>query len=193
MSPPPIDFPVPGLEGGGIRLRLMAEADVDDVVAAAQDPDLRRFTTVPDSYGEDEARQWRRTSQAGIDSGTDLTTVVVDAEDGGLLGAVGLHNIDPETGRCAAGYWVAPWARGRGIAARGLDLISRFAFAELGVSRIELWIEPENAPSLLVAERAGFTREGLLRSFAVIDGRRRDMLMYSRIAGDPPVSGDRVD
>ena len=60
------------------------------------------------------------------------------------------------------------------------------------MSRIELWIEPENAPSLRVAERAGFTREGLLRSFAVIDGRRRDMLMYSRIAGDPPGSGDRV-
>ncbi|HXV52764.1 MAG TPA: GNAT family N-acetyltransferase, partial [Solirubrobacterales bacterium] len=87
MSPPPIDFPVRGLEGGGIRLRLMAEADVEDVVVAAQDPDLQRFTTVPDAYGEDEARQWRRTSQAGIDSGTDLTTVIVDAEDGGVLGA----------------------------------------------------------------------------------------------------------
>jgi ribosomal-protein-alanine N-acetyltransferase len=103
----------------------------------------------------------------------------VDAEDGRFLGAVGLHNIDPESGRCSAGYWVAAPERRRGVAQRGLRLLCDYAFGALAVHRVELWIEPENVASLRVAEAVGFTREGLLRSFMSIAGERRDMLMYS--------------
>ena len=52
------------------------------------------------------------------------------------------------------------------------------------MQRIELWIEPGNAPSLRVAEAVGFAREGLLRSFMHVGGRRRDMLMYSLLPKD---------
>jgi RimJ/RimL family protein N-acetyltransferase len=117
-------------------------------------------------------------------SGTDLATLIVDEADDTVLGSVGVHNIDPETGRCAAGYWVAAPARGRGVASRGLRLLCRFAFGELEVQRIELWIEPVNAASLRVAETAGFHREGLLRSFMPVGGERRDMLMYSLLRHD---------
>jgi RimJ/RimL family protein N-acetyltransferase len=50
--------------------------------------------------------------------------------------------------------------------------------------RIEVWIDPGNVASLKVAERVGFTREGLLRSFMAIEGRRRDMLTYSLLPGE---------
>ena len=52
------------------------------------------------------------------------------------------------------------------------------------MKRVELWIEPGNGPSLRVAEAAGFAREGLLRSFMHVGGRRRDMLMYSLLPVD---------
>ena len=67
---------------------------------------------------------------------------------------------------------------------RGLRLLCRYAFDELDVKRVELWIEPGNGASLRVAEAAGFRREGLLRSFMHIGGRRRDMLMYSLLPND---------
>jgi RimJ/RimL family protein N-acetyltransferase len=60
-----------------------------------------------------------------------------------------------------------------------MRLVCAYAFEELGVMRVELWIDPQNKPSLGVAEAAGFTREGLLRSYMPIKGERRDMLMYS--------------
>jgi ribosomal-protein-alanine N-acetyltransferase len=179
LSPRPIEFPIEGLSDGVIRLRLMADADVADVVAAVQDPEIPRYTTVPHPYGEEEARQWRRMASTGIEGGTDLPTLIVDAEGGGLLGAVGIHGVDPASGRCSAGYWVAARARGRGVASRGLRLLCRYAFDELDVQRVELWIDPDNSASLGVAEAVGFTREGLLRSFMPIQGVRRDMLMYS--------------
>jgi [ribosomal protein S5]-alanine N-acetyltransferase len=184
LSAPRIEFPAEGLSDGVVRLRLIADADLPAIVEAVQDPAIPRFTTVPEPYGEDEARLWQRTATAGLRSGSDLATLIVDEADGTLLGSVGVHNLDPESGRCSAGYWVAAPARGRGAASRGLRLLCSFAFAELGVQRIELWIEPGNAPSLGVAQAVGFHREGLLRSFMHVGGRRRDMLMYSLLPED---------
>jgi [ribosomal protein S5]-alanine N-acetyltransferase len=179
-----IEIPVEGLSDGVIRLRPIADADIPEIVAAVQDPDIPRFTTVPEPYGEQEARLWQRTAAAGLRAGTDLALVVADAADGALLGSVGLHNLDPESGRCSAGYWIAARARGQGLARRALALLCGFAFAELGVARIEVWVEPVNAASLRVAEAVGFRREGLLRSFMRVGGERRDMLMYSLLPQD---------
>jgi RimJ/RimL family protein N-acetyltransferase len=180
----PIEFPVEGLSDGVIRLRLISDADLPAIVAAVQDPAIPRFTTVPFPYGDQQARLWQRSAATGMRAGTELATLIVDAEDGTLLGSVGVHNLDPQSGRCSAGYWVAADARGRGVARRGLTLICRFAFAELGVKRIELWIEPANPASQQVAEAVGFHREGLLRSFMHVGGERRDMLMYSLLPQD---------
>jgi ribosomal-protein-alanine N-acetyltransferase len=186
LSPAAIEFPVEGLSDGVVRLRLMSEADIPAIVAGIQDPAIPRYTTVPDPYGEEEARHWQRMATTGLRAGTELPTLIVDAADDRLLGAAGLHNLDPQSGRCSAGYWVVAPARGQGVARRALELLCRFAFAELRVKRIELWIEPENVASLRVAEAVGFTREGLLRSFMQVGGRRRDMLMYSLLPADLP-------
>jgi RimJ/RimL family protein N-acetyltransferase len=184
VSPAPIEFPVEGVSDGVVRLRLLADADVPALISALQDPEIARWTRVPSPYGEEDARQWQHVSAAGLAAGTDLAALVVDAGDGRLLGATGIHGIDPETGRCAAGYWVSAGERGRGVAARALRLLARYAFDELGVQRIELWIDPENGPSKRVAEAVGFSREGLLRSFMPVRGERRDMLMYSLLPGE---------
>jgi ribosomal-protein-alanine N-acetyltransferase len=184
LSPRPISFPVEGLDDGIVRLRLMTEADVPAVVEAVQDPEIPRWTRVPVPYGEGDARQFRRITYNGLEAGTDLAALIVSADEGELLGAVGIHGIEPESGRCSAGYWVTASARGRGVASRALRLICGYAFDELRVQRIELWIDPENKPSLSVAETVGFTREGLLRSFMSIKGQRRDMLMYSLLPGE---------
>jgi RimJ/RimL family protein N-acetyltransferase len=179
LSPRPIEFPAEGLSDGIVRLRLVADTDAPAITAAVQDPEIPRWTTVTHPYGEDDARQWLRTVSTGLEGGTDLPVAIVDANDDRLLGAVGLHGIDPATARCHAGYWVAAEARGRGVASRALRLLCAYAFEHLQVKRVELWIDPENAASVGVAEAVGFRREGLLRSFMPIQGRRRDMLMYS--------------
>jgi RimJ/RimL family protein N-acetyltransferase len=175
LSPRPISFPVEGLDDGVVRLRLMSEADIPAVVAAVQDPEIPRWTRVPSPYGQEDARLFRRMTTSGLQAGTDLAALIVSADDDG---------IDPESGRCSAGYWVTASARGRGVASRALRLLCAYAFDELGVQRVELWIDPDNKPSLGVAESVGFTREGLLRSFMPIRGVRRDMLMYSLLPGE---------
>jgi RimJ/RimL family protein N-acetyltransferase len=87
-------------------------------------------------------------------------------------------------------------ARGRGVATRALELMARWVFAadeELG--GLELRADVENRSSQRVAEKAGFVREGVLRSSLALKGERRDVVMYSLVREDlsgPPRATTRV-
>ncbi len=59
--------------------------------------------------------------------------------------------------------------------------MTAFAWTLPGLYRVELHIEPWNIGSVRTAERAGYTREGLMRSHREIGERRRDMLLYAAI------------
>jgi RimJ/RimL family protein N-acetyltransferase len=67
-----------------------------------------------------------------------------------------------------------------------LRAASRWALTVLGVPRLELYAEPWNEASIRTAESAGFVREGLLRSWQEVAGKRRDMYMYSLLNSDLP-------
>ena len=79
-------------------------------------------------------------------------------------------------------YWVLPEARGRGVASDAVQLLARWALGDLGLKRLEMFIEPENVASQRVAERCNFVREGLLRSRWVAKGRRRDSVVYALLS-----------
>lgn len=73
-------------------------------------------------------------------------------------------------GVAEVGYWVRREARGRGYATRATRLVSESGIHELALSRIQLHAFPENVASQRVAEKAGFTREGILRSYREVRG-----------------------
>jgi len=180
----PIEFPVEGLGDGVVRLRLMAEADLPAIVAACQDPEIPRWTRVPETYGESEARSWFAQEAEQRARGEQLGLVIVDPGSGRLEGSVGIVRFDSQEGRCELGYWTARDSRGRGLATRAVRLLSGWAFEHLPIDRIEIHAEPENAASRRVAERAGFRFEGVLRSYLVNKGVRRDAASYSLLRGE---------
>ena len=110
--------------------------------------------------------------------------VITDRADGRAVGSIGLWLRDLAAGRAAVGYWVVPSARGRGAAGHALTAVAAWALTDLGIARVELFVEPDNVASVRTAERAGFVREGVLRRWQVIDGARRDMVVFSRLADD---------
>jgi RimJ/RimL family protein N-acetyltransferase len=179
-----IEFPVEGIADGSIRLRLWADCDEPAMIAALQDPEIPRWTRVPDHYDEHEAAEWTAERRRQQQSGKGLHLVITDVESGEVLGAIGIHDLDPSEGRCNIGYWLAREARGRGVMTSAVMMLSRWAFENLPVDRIEIPVIAENSASRRVAERAGYTFEGVLRSHAVIKGRRRDMAMHSLLRGE---------
>jgi RimJ/RimL family protein N-acetyltransferase len=184
VSDRPIEFPVEGLCDGVVRLRLMAEADLPAIVAACQDPQIPRWTRVPEPYAEADARSWFEQEATQRSRGQQLGLLIVDPDRDRLLGSVGIAHSDWTEGRCELGYWVAREARGRGVGTRAVRLLTSWIFEALAIDRVEICAEPENTGSRRVAERAGFTFEGVMRSYIVNKGTRRDMTMYSRLRSD---------
>ncbi len=63
-------------------------------------------------------------------------------------------------------------------------MLTDWAFAALGLGRVQVFVAPENVAALRLAEQAGFRREGVLRSYWEIDGERLDVVVLSRLPGD---------
>jgi len=72
--------------------------------------------------------------------------------------------------------------RRRGYAARALRLAAAWAFDELAIARLELYVDPDNIGSRAVARAAGFVEEGVLRSRLKISDVRRDAVLYAKLA-----------
>ncbi|GAA2768537.1 GNAT family protein [Streptomyces paradoxus] len=167
--------------GDALMLRPWRLDDLHLVREAADDAYIPLITTVPAPYSHDEGvsfveRQWERTA-----SGSGYPFVIARAEDDRPLGTVGLWVSEAPQGRATLGYWVVKSARGLGAASAALQAVSTWAFDGLRVPRLQLFIEPWNTASCRTAERAGYLREGLLRSWQQVGEERRDMYVYAMV------------
>jgi len=104
--------------------------------------------------------------------------------NGRIAGAIGVHHLDWTDSVAHLGYWLAPGARGRGLATRAVASIERYAFERLGIHRLEIRCVIENVRSRAVAERAGYRLEGTLREAYALHGRFADLALYAKVAGD---------
>jgi RimJ/RimL family protein N-acetyltransferase len=182
-APVPLSYPEPPLRECAVALRPWETGDLGAMVAICSDPDVARYTRVPDPYSEADARAWMDAQPARLAEGAGMAFAIVDG-GGAPVGSVGLR-IDPSDRDIAeTGYMVAPAARGRGVATTALRLVSRWGLCDLGVARVQLSTHVDNAASQRVAERAGFRREGVLRSWEEIRGARVDLVMYSFVGSD---------
>lgn len=187
-------WPDPPLRDGDLVLRRWRAADLDQLVAACRDPEIVRWTRVPLGYAPADGREFLAAQRERWQAGESLELAAAAAEsDAQVLGSVALRDLGE--GRADLGYWVAPEARGRGIAVRAVRLLAGYGFGTLALERLEILVHPENAASLRVAAAAGFTHEGVLRSHTVIRGRRQDMAVWSRLPRDPagPPAGPPAD
>jgi RimJ/RimL family protein N-acetyltransferase len=180
---PALPLPDPPLTEGGIRLRPWERHDVPAVTAACQDPEIPRWTVVPHDYTERHARDFIGGTAPDLAAGRELALAIVDPDDR-VLGALGLSNFDWPDLKAEIGYWVVAEARRRGIGARATRLLALWAITTLGLERVELLANPENEASQRLAERAGFTREGMLRRYRRRHGVREDLVMFSILAED---------
>ena len=181
----PLVVPDPPLSDGHVVLRGWEPRDVPAIVAMCRDPEVIRFTSVPVPYNADDARLWLELHPGRMAAGDGAAFAIAEAgDDDRPLGSIGVRVLH-ELGTAEAGYHVSRGARGRGLATGALRLLSRWTFAELDVARLQLTTHLDNPASQRVAEKAGFTREGVLRAWADQRGERVDLVMWSLLPGDP--------
>jgi RimJ/RimL family protein N-acetyltransferase len=175
---------VPALADEVVRLRRWCETDVPAQLEAFSDPVFERFSDWAPRT-EIDARAYLAQHEQSRQAGQQIAFAVVEPHDDNVvLGGASLNNVDLGQGRAAIGYWLVPHARGRGVATHAVRLIARWAFEELHLGRLELTCGPDNRASQGVAERCGFTREGVLRSHIPFKGTRRDTVVFSLLPGE---------
>jgi RimJ/RimL family protein N-acetyltransferase len=166
-----------------IGLEPRGESHLAAVEAMLRDPDVLRFTRVPEPVPPDFPRTWLGLYEDGRRGGTREAFAIV--EDGEFLGIAVVPRIDRARQTAELGYVVAPAARGRGVATEALRQLTAWALDEPGMFRLELMISVDNPGSQRVAERCGYVREGVLRSLHFKQGLREDTEIWSRLASDP--------
>ncbi|MFF8911682.1 GNAT family N-acetyltransferase [Streptomyces olivaceoviridis] len=148
-----------------LRLRPWQIDDVDSLVSAHRDPDLRRWLTSVISSDVD-AHRWIGSQHQDWADGSRFSFAVL--EDGGEGFAAAVGHVTVKIGNDSSaevGYWTAAEARGRGLASRALEAVARWAFSErspIAVARLDLLHAVGNRASCRVAGRCGFELEAIL-------------------------------
>jgi RimJ/RimL family protein N-acetyltransferase len=184
MTPPTVRLSIPahGLTDGDLVLRLPAERDIDGMVRAFEDPEIREPANLQ-RFSREELTATLPHLPALVESGRLLPLIVVDVTAGEVVGGAQLHHLDAERAIVELGYWILPHARRRGIATRIARRLAEHAFS-LGVKRVAAYVNVGNVASENVLQRAGFTREGVVRSLPKPDGRRVDKTLFSLLPGE---------
>jgi RimJ/RimL family protein N-acetyltransferase len=188
-----VAFRPPGrpLSDGVVQLRMWHPDDLDQLVACCQDPEIPRWTLVPDPYtraaGEDflarVPHEWRSGNGAPfcINPAGEPTTII---------GAIGVFPHEPRTVG-GIGYWIGADHRRQGIAVRAIHLLVRWAFGEAGFERLVADVILGNAPSERTLRAAGFSLEGRIPGGILQRGKPVEAHLFSLYPGEVgPVVAD---
>jgi RimJ/RimL family protein N-acetyltransferase len=175
--------PDPALADDAIRLEPLTQAHAPSFADLVVDPDVVRFTRVPAGADETFVRGWFKRYEDGWGDGSRAGFAIFGHDDA-LVGFGAMVDLSLENLEGEIGYLVAPAARGRGIAPRAVELLTRWGFDVLGLLRLELRIDVQNRASETVAQRAGYRLDGVLRNVHFKEGVRSDVGVWSRLSDD---------
>ncbi len=171
-------------------LRDFVLADEPALHAFASDPTVTRYTTWgPNTPEETHAFLAHVLSEATRPVRDCYSLAAVERETERLVGSVQIEVESHEHLRGELGFVFASASWGRGYATEATRRLMRFGFDRLDLQRIIGTCHPDNLASARVLEKAGLSRECLMRGHLLLrDGTRRDSLLYAALRTDPAVS-----
>ena len=180
MTEPPA---IPELQTPRLLLRRLVEADALGLNAVYGDPLAMRFwDLLPSRDVAETTARIRRSIE--ISSEWHAAFAVLLRDDGEFVGMVNYHRRVPLYRKLAVGWILAPrWWR-HGFAEESTRALLDHCVTALDAHRIEAHIETDNQPSLRLAERLGFRREGLMRDCLFVDGKPRTAFLYALLRPD---------
>jgi len=172
---------------GRLRLRPLAEGDVDDMWPVVSDPEFPRMLSWAAHTDKQQTLDFIRAQAAALEAGTDCVWAI---EYGGkVVGNIGLHGIAFERrawriDRAELGYWLAPALWGNRIMTEAATAIVRCGFDMIGLHKITVGCLEENLASRRVIEKIGFKYVGRLEDDCWRDGRWWSHLRWELTASD---------
>lgn len=149
----------------GLRPWGAGEDDPAVLASAWADPEVARWTTVPEDASIEAARTWIRGEEVRRSRGLAMDLVISQLDQPRvILGEIGLLMVEPDKGWAELGFWLTPGARGSGRASGAAAVFVDWVLRELPVQRLFARTQPDNPKAGRVAEAAGMTRAGELET-----------------------------
>jgi ribosomal-protein-alanine N-acetyltransferase len=167
------------LRGQCATLRPWRSSDASALVRYANNINVAKQLRdrFPHPYTASDARRFIQSTVTARPV-TSFAIVVGEEAVGGAGFAAGA---DVERYSAEVGYWLAEPFWGRGIAPDAVQLLSRYAFDTCNMLRLFALPFADNAQSIRVLEKAGYTREATLRASSVKHGVVRDQALYALV------------
>lgn len=176
----------------GYELRALDEHDAPELHALIERNRARLARWIHWAQGQTAADTlaFTRRARAKEQDGSGFSRGIVTA-DGKLAGVVGL-TIDRQNRSGAIGYWLDAASEGKGVVTAATAALTEHGFVHDRLLRLEIRADVENRASCAVAERLGFTLEGVARqAYSVNDECQSNDAVYSLLATDPTRSAVR--
>lgn len=164
--------------GPRLSFREFTAEDIESVHEYTSDPEVSRWSTWGPNTLEQTADFINYAAQGQWQEQRAAYSLAAVAE-GKVIGSVGIWTTDSADSNGELGYTFHRNHWGNGYATEAVGLLLNFGFDNLELERIAATCHPDNAGSVRVLEKSGFTFEGRLRSHRLVRGARRDSLLYS--------------
>ena len=172
---------------GRLRLRPLAEGDVDAMWPVVSDPEFPRLMSWAAHTDKQQTLEYVRSTQAALAAGKSIVWAI--EYQGTLIGTIGLDDITFvlrawRVDRAELGYWLAPKLWGNGIMTEAATAVVRWGFDVLGLHKITVGCFVENEASKKVIEKIGFKYIGRLEDDVWRDDRWWSGLRYELTANE---------
>jgi ribosomal-protein-serine acetyltransferase len=170
--------------GGGQSLRLLTPADAAELYELVDRNRgfLSEWLPWPPMQTAERTREFIAASQKQLAANQGFQAAIIDA--GRIVGEIGFHRVDWENRSTSIGYWLAEDAQGRGLVTQAARAVVDHAFGAWRLNRVEIRAGVGNLRSRAIAERLGFTQEGVLRQAELVGDRYVDHVVYAMLARD---------
>jgi len=131
-----------------------------------------------------DSAEWIHSTDIAWQQDQAYNFAIIELASGRLVGSIWLSRLHRKHCLANVGYWVRTSAAGRGIATAAARLLTVFGIERLGLNRLEVLVAVGNRASERVAEKIEAHREGVLRQRLWLEGKPRDAVSFSFLAGD---------
>jgi len=177
------------IKGEKVTLRAIEPSDIHTLWEWTQDEEtmrLRNYPAPPVSLAEAE-REYQESLSEGSSHHLRLA---ITTDSGKLIGEIALNHIDQRTGTADFTIAIGDKAyRGQGYGTDATRTLVRYAFEQLNLHRITLYVHAFNGRAVKTYEKCGFKHEGCLRQAQYMDGRYSDVLVMGLLREDFEAEG----
>lgn len=169
------------LKGEKVNLRALEPEDLEFLFLVENDEEFWEVSATKTPYSKFVLRQYLENSHKDIFEVRQLRLVICDKENA-PLGFIDLFDFEPAHRRAAIGIIIRNKVhRQKGFGLEAVHLVSKYAFAHLGLHQVYANVGTDNVSSRLLFEKAGFVRCAVKKDWIFKDGSYKDELLYQLI------------